>query len=121
MTGLIDRRQVGILGDRTLTPQVIALFGKLRQQAWSAKAALRVAAAGAGALAALGGDSVVAPLFAAARDSSFPAIQAAAITALGKRCVRKARVLFHELSASSEHIVAIAAKGARNRCRKVAK
>lgn len=108
---------IPVLGDRDLSPALIELFASLRKQAWSEKDAVRLASAAAVAMGRLGAEAVIAPLLEAARDPSFPEIQAAAITGLGELCPPRAMPIFESQIASSQRAVAIAARGARNRCR----
>jgi hypothetical protein len=107
---------IPMLEDRELAPRLIALFSTLRKRAWSDKASVRLASAAAVALGRLGGDAVVNPLLDAAREASFPEIQAAAVTGLGEMCAARALPLFEQLVSSDQRAVAVAARGAHNRC-----
>lgn len=106
-----------VLGDRELAGALVSLFASLRKRAWSDKDAIELAASVAVAMGRLGGAGVVEPLLAAAREGSFPEIQAAALTGLGELCVPAALPLFERLRSDSQRGVAIAARGAYNRCR----
>lgn len=106
------------LADPALVKPLIRLFGKLRQAAWSKESAVRLASAAAVAMGRTGSADVVAPLLRAARESSFPEIQAAAVTGLGEICPPKARRLFADLLGSDQRAVLIAARAAYNRCRR---
>lgn len=108
---------VPMLEDPSLSGPLIALFARLRGASWSENAAVRLAAAAAVALGRVGTDDVVAPLMSAAREASFPEIQAAAVTALGEICPRQALPLMAALVGSDQRGVVVAAKSAYNRCR----
>jgi HEAT repeat protein len=109
---------VPVLGDPRLAMPLIDLFAALRKRAWSDKDAVTLAAAAAVALGRLGATEAVAPLLAAARDESFAEVQAAAITGLGEMCAPAALPLFAAAAGSAQRAVAIAARGAHNRCRR---
>ncbi|MCG8422396.1 MAG: hypothetical protein MJE77_31125 [Proteobacteria bacterium] len=117
----VRERAIGLvatLGDSSLTGELIALFAALRNEAWSSRPAVRLAAAAAVAMGRLGGKGVLAPLLGAAREGSFPEIQAAAVTGLGEMCPAQAMALLGQLMSSSQPAVAVAARGARNGCRR---
>lgn len=105
------------LGDPSLARELVDLFASLRDEAWSSESAVRLAAAAAVAAGRLAGRGAVTTLLSAARDESFPEIQAAAVIGLGETCAEQALPLFDELVHSSQAGVAIAARGARDRCR----
>jgi hypothetical protein len=66
----------------------------------------------------LGDPAAVPPLTEAARDATFPDIQAAAVAGLGCFCPRGFDRLLAEASRSDHRQVALAAAGARERCQK---
>lgn len=109
------------LGDPALVKPLIDLFRTLRERAWSEAIAVRLASAAAVAMGRTGSDQVVAPLMRAAREASFPEIQAAAITGLGEMCPPKARKLFVTLLGSDQRAVLVAARAAHNQCKRGAR
>lgn len=109
---------IATLDDPALTGQLVQLLAEFRKQAWSSADAVELARAATAALGALGGRAAVDPLLEAARDEAFPAIQAAAVTGLGRLCPRAALPLFDHLAGSAERSVAVAARAARRGCRK---
>lgn len=109
---------IGQLGEAALRPRAIALFKRLRSEAWSRPAGIQLAAAACNTLAQLGGDSAVNTILRAAKDSTFPRLQAGCITALSKSCPRAALPVFDRYRTSSNRTVAIAAKSAARACRR---
>lgn len=107
---------VAVLGDRSLAPALVKLFGSLRGRAWSDAQALRLATAAAVTLGRLGDPAAVPPLLAAARDPAFPELQAAAITGLAEMCPRQALSVFERARDSVQRSVSIAARSASRRC-----
>lgn len=110
---------VPMLQDPSLSPALIKLFSRLRSRAWSESVAVRLAAATAMSMGRMGTPDVVKPLMGAAREPSFPQIQAGAITGLGEMCPRVALPMFASLLNSSQRAVSVAARGAHNRCRRL--
>ena len=107
------------LGACELAAPLAKLFRQFRSEAWSSPAGIRLASAAAGAMGALGCKhaAVDKTLLGAARDASFPHIQAAAVTALGRLCPRGAGDIIRRLRGSHNRGVSIAARGAGQRCR----
>ena len=92
-----------------------------RGQAFSDESALRLAVRTTTALGALGDRRAAPALVAAARDGTFPELQAAAaaaLGALGPACPPDARTLLRALAQSEQRGVALAARGAIDRCKK---
>ncbi len=110
---------VATLGACTSAKPLARLFRQFRSEAWSSAISVRLASAAAGAMGALGCKQAALSdaLLRAARDSSFPSIQAAAVTALGRLCPHGARAIIAALRISPNRGVAIAARGAWPRCR----
>ena len=106
-----------LLADPSLARPLMALFKRLREAAWSQKNAVRLAAGAAVAMGRLGVSEVVPPLLRAAKEQSFPEIQAAAVTGLGEMCPKAALPLFAALIGSEQRAVVVAARAAYNRCR----
>jgi HEAT repeat protein len=109
---------IGQLGEAQLRPQLIKLFKKLRGEAWSRRSGIRLAAAACSALADVGGKPAIDTILRAARDGSFPQLQAGCITALSKRCPSRALPLFDRYRGSSNRSVSLAARSAARKCRK---
>lgn len=100
---------------------LLTRFERWRSQAFSDETALRLAVRTAGALGDLGDRRAAPPLFDAAQDAAFPELQAAAaagLGALGKACPKDAIPVLRSLAQSEQHAVAIAARGALQRCGK---
>ena len=96
-------------------------FERLRARAFSDEAALRLAARAATALGAIGDAQAARPLLAAARDGTFPDLAAAAATALGALgpgCPPDAAAVLRDLLGHDDRRVALAARGALQRCGK---
>ncbi len=110
-------RLVGQLGDRAMAPALIEQFTALRKRAWSNEESARLAATAAGAMCKLGDRAAIAPLTDAARDSTFPDVQAAALVALGCFCPPGIDRLARELVESDQRHVSLAARGIVDRCR----
>jgi HEAT repeat protein len=102
---------------RALTTRLVALFEELRAAAWNDESVRPLAA---GLAVALGrrGDRAALPALelALAEGGAFPALQAAAATALGAFCPPAARAALGDLAADGEPAVAIAARGTLARC-----
>jgi hypothetical protein len=109
-------RLIGQLGDKTLAPELIDRFSELRKQSWSKESAIRLAATAATAMCKLDAPSVVPSLSKAARDDTFPLIQAASVSALACYCPKGSARLFSRLESSTHRAVSIAARGAKDRC-----
>ncbi len=113
---------LGPLGDARRAPDLVVLLEEARLEALgspdpvAADGALRLAAAAANALGHLadgGGDRA---LLDAAADGAFPVIQAAAITALARRCPAGARPVIERAAESGDALVVRAARLAGDRC-----
>ncbi len=101
------------------TDALLDRLDRWRGQAFSDPAALRLAIRAATALGALGDRRAAGPLLAVARDGAFPELQAAAVAALGalgRGCPRDAITLLRALAQSEQRGVALAARGALERC-----
>lgn len=113
-------RALGLYG--TLPGDVLLLlprFERLRSRAFSDDTSLALAARAATALGAIGDPRASGALLAAARDGTFPELTAAAATALGalgRGCPAEARAVLERLLGHDDRRVALAARGALQRC-----
>jgi hypothetical protein len=109
---------IGALGDRALAPDLATRFARWREAAFSDELALALATHAAVVLGHLGDRSATAGLADAAQDAAFPALQAAAVEALGElgECAAATRKIYDQLATSAERAVVLAAQRARAAC-----
>ncbi|MEZ4402163.1 MAG: HEAT repeat domain-containing protein [Kofleriaceae bacterium] len=126
---LIDGQAPLPVRDRALAAQadrpgtaapLVTRFSRWRGQAFSDDEALRLAIRAATALGQRGATEAGPALLAAARDTAFPELAAAAVQALGalgSACPRDAPALLARYAVGDDQALALAAKGALARCR----
>src|SRR5690606_14641443 len=110
---------LGVLRDQATAPPLLELFRQLRREALASEGAIELAARAATVLGErLGSRVALEPLLEAARDPSFPAIQAAAISAAAALDCGAAADVLRAGAASEDRRVSLAARAARARCRR---
>jgi HEAT repeat protein len=109
--------QIARIGGEPRATRMLELFDRFVQDSWSSEASLALAQAAAAGLARLGDRRAVKPLMRAARESSFPEIQAAAARALGSFCAPGTAKLLRQLASSPQIAVSIAAKSSLRQCK----